>query len=70
MRDTTMNGDAAICWLAERAKPMEEELAELVAINSFTDNVEGGRKVGEALRARTFAIAGLAQDVRPSTRYA
>ena len=65
-----MDGDAAIRWLAERAKPMEDELAELVAINSFTDNVEGGRKVGEALRARTFAIDGLAQDVRPSTRYA
>src|SRR5689334_14705780 len=36
-RHTEMNADSAIRWLAERAKPMEAELAELVAINSFTD---------------------------------
>lgn len=46
-------------WLAERGPSMLEEIAELVSINSFTENVEGGREVAGALTTRTFAIAGL-----------
>jgi hypothetical protein len=50
-----MDEDAAKL-IAERAKLIEEELAELVEINSFTDNTEGGHKVGEMLVARTFLV--------------
>src|SRR5512143_214091 len=56
--------------LAERAKRIEAELAELVAQNSFTDNTEGGRKVGEMLAKQTFAIEGLVQKKIASARYA
>ena len=55
--------------LAERAKAMEDELAELVAQNSFTDNVDGGRAVAKML-ARTFDIPGLDSRVVASSRYA
>lgn len=64
-----MSEDDAARWLGERGKEMERELAELVNQNSFTDNVEGGRKVASMLRA-TFAIAGLAKKEIASTRYA
>ncbi len=57
-------------WLDERAKEMETELAELVAENSFTDNVDGGRRVGARLSERTFAIAGLERRLVASARYA
>jgi glutamate carboxypeptidase len=56
-------------WLADHAKAMEAELRELVEVNSFTDNVEGGRKVG-AMLSRTFAIEGLEPNIIVSTRYA
>jgi glutamate carboxypeptidase len=57
--------------IAERAKKIEEELAELVAINSFTDNTDGGRKVGAMLAAQTFAFAKeLEQKKITSSRYA
>jgi glutamate carboxypeptidase len=55
--------------IAERAKVMEAELAELVGQNSFTDNTEGGRAVARMLE-RTFAIEGLAERTVSSTRYA
>src|ERR1700690_1570826 len=57
-------------WLAERAKAMEAELAELVDINSFTDNTDGGRKVGAILSSRTFAIEALEKKSVASARYA
>jgi len=38
-------------------------------VNSFTDNADGGRKVGGMLR-ELFAIPGLTPDVKPSARYA
>ena len=57
-------------WLDERAAEMERELAELVAENSFTDNVEGGRKVGARLASHTFAIRGLDRRVVSSQRFA
>jgi glutamate carboxypeptidase len=56
--------------ISERAKKIEEELAELVSINSFTDNTDGGRKVGALLASHTFSIAGLEQKKIGSTRYA
>jgi glutamate carboxypeptidase len=57
-------------WLAERGPAMQGELAELVEINSFTENVEGGRKVADALLARTFAIDGLSSKRIPSATFA
>lgn len=48
-------GEEAARWLEEQAKGMETALAELVEVNSFTENVEGGRKVGEMLE-ELFAI--------------
>lgn len=62
--------DDAAKIIAERAKRIEEELAELVEINSFTDNVEGGHAVGEMLVARTFLIPQLAYRIVSSKRYA
>ena len=48
---------------------MEAALQPLVEINSFTDNVEGGRAVGARLRT-LFALEGLTARTVPSTRYA
>ncbi len=59
----------AIAWLAERGKAMETELAELVQENSFTENIDGGRKVAARL-ASTFAIDGLGEKIVASTRFA
>ena len=62
----TNGADDAARWLAEQAKPMEQALAELVEVNSFTENVEGGRKVGTMLE-ELFAIDGLESRRVPST---
>ena len=48
---------------------MEEQIASLVEVNSFTDNVEGGRKVAAMLRD-VFALDGMSSKTTPSTRYA
>lgn len=56
-------------WLEGRLPELEEALAALVNINSFTDNVEGGNRVGELLR-EAFAIEGLEAAAVPSQRYA
>jgi len=50
--------DDASKWLGEQGKAMETALAELVAINSFTENVEGGNAVGKMLE-ELFALEGL-----------
>ncbi len=57
-------------WLAEQGAAMETALAELVEVNSFTDNTDGGRKVGAMLRDTVFRIAGLDARVEASTRFA
>jgi glutamate carboxypeptidase len=57
-------------WLAERGAAMEEALASLVAINSFTDNVEGGRKVADVLVRDVFTARGLESSRIASTRFA
>src|SRR6476646_7727375 len=50
--------DDAVKWLGEQAKAMETAVAELVSVNSFTANVEGGQKVVQMLED-VFAIDGL-----------
>jgi glutamate carboxypeptidase len=62
-------GADAAAWLAEQAKGMEHALAELVEINSFTENVEGGRKVASMLE-ELYAIDGLASKRVTSTKFA
>lgn len=57
-------------WLAERAAAMEDALATLVAQNSFTENVEGGRAVGELLAREVMTAQGLALERRASARFA
>jgi glutamate carboxypeptidase len=57
-------------WLAEQRGAMETALAELVEINSFTDNADGGRRVGTMLREHVFDVAGLDARVEASQRYA
>jgi glutamate carboxypeptidase len=59
----------AAAWLADKQRDMEDALAPLVETNSFTENPEGGRKVGTMLRD-LFAIDGLDVAVVPSERFA
>jgi glutamate carboxypeptidase len=66
----TMTVDDTVRWLADKQATMEESIARLVAINSFTENVAGGREVGALLRGDALAIAGLDCEIRPSTRFA
>lgn len=66
---TQSAGDDAARWLDEQAKAMETALAELVEINSFTENVEGGRKVASMLE-EVYAIDGLTSRRVPSTKFA
>ncbi len=61
--------EAAAGWLEGRLEEMEQALAALVEVNSFTDNPEGGRKVGALLR-EAFQVPGLSAEVVPSTRFA
>lgn len=48
---------------------METELAELVSLNSFTENVDGGRAVGRRL-ADLVKVPGFVLSTVPSTRFA
>ena len=59
----------AAAWLDEQAKAMEQALAELVEVNSFTENVEGGRKVADLLE-ELYDIEGLDARRVPSTKFA
>lgn len=56
-------------WLDEQGKALETALAELVSVNSFTDNVEGGQKVAGMLE-ELFDIDGLDTVRVPSKRFA
>jgi len=58
--------DDASKWLSEQGKGMETALAELVSINSFTENVEGGNSVGDMLE-ELFALEGLESSRVKST---
>lgn len=62
-------GAQAAKWLEGKLGNMEEALSALVEVNSFTDNPEGGRKVGRLL-VDLLAMKGLTSEVIPSTRYA
>ncbi|HVJ90541.1 MAG TPA: M20/M25/M40 family metallo-hydrolase, partial [Labilithrix sp.] len=53
-------------WLSEQSKAMETALAELVSINSFTENAEGGNAVASRLED-LFAIEGLSTSRVKST---
>jgi glutamate carboxypeptidase len=66
---TTPFGEAAAAWLADKCPAILEALAPLVEVNSFTENVEGGRKVGAMLR-ELFALPGLTCAVKTSGKYA
>ncbi|GAC1546944.1 MAG: hypothetical protein NVS3B10_10850 [Polyangiales bacterium] len=59
----------AATWLGEQAKAMEQALAELVEVNSFTENVDGGRKVAGMLE-ELYDIEGLDAQRIPSTKFA
>lgn len=56
-------------WLEDKQRAMEQALEPLVAVNSYTDNPEGGRKVGALLR-ELFAPSALELEVHRSERYA
>jgi glutamate carboxypeptidase len=62
-------GEDAARWLDGKQAAMEERIATLVNVNSFTDNTDGGRKVGKLL-GELFAVRGLTPAVKPSARYA
>src|SRR5678815_4065498 len=64
------DADAVAHWLKGKGGAMEASLQPLVQINSYTENVEGGRTVGERLRDELFAIAGLGCEVVRSERFA
>ncbi len=63
------HADEATAWLSDKTRAMSESIAPLVEINSFTENPEGGRKVGALLR-ELFARDGVEAAVRPSERFA
>jgi glutamate carboxypeptidase len=63
------HAEEAAVWLSDRQSAMEEATALLVQQNSYTENPEGGRKVG-ALLLTLFALEGLELHVRPSERFA
>ena len=61
--------EAVANWLADKQPAIEDAIEPLVNVNSFTDNPEGGRKVGAMLRD-LFTIPGVEASVRESERYA
>lgn len=63
------HADEATGWLSDKQRAMEDAIAPLVDQNSYTENPEGGRKVGTLLRA-LFAVGGVEVNVRPSERFA
>jgi len=63
------HADEATAWLVDKARAMADCIAPLVEINSYTENPEGGRKVG-ALLCELFVRDGVEASVRPSERFA
>ena len=64
-----MAADDAARWLEGKTAALEAALKPLVEVNSFTENVEGGREVGRLLREQ-LRLPGLEAEVVHSTRYA
>src|SRR5919106_859430 len=62
-------GDEAARWLEDQLAAMEEPLAALVEVNSFTENREGGNRVGALLR-ELFRVPGLTAKGVASERFA
>lgn len=62
-------GDAAQAWLEGQLPAMEEALAALVNVNSYTDNPAGGRAVGQQL-VELLQLPGLTHERVPSTKFA
>ena len=62
-------GEAAAGWLGGQLGEMEAALAALVEVNSWTDNPEGGRRVGGLLR-ELFSLPGLMGETVASQRFA
>jgi len=56
-------------WLSGQTPALERALAQLVEVNSFTDNAAGGREVGRLLREQ-WRLPGLAAEVVASQRFA
>jgi glutamate carboxypeptidase len=56
-------------WLEDKQRAMEQALEPLVAVNSYTDNADGGRRVGALLR-ELFVPSGLELEVHRSERFA
>jgi glutamate carboxypeptidase len=65
----TEHGEDAAAWLVDKQRAIEEAIAALVATNSYTENAEGGRKVGTLLRD-LFRIEGVEASSQKSERYA
>jgi glutamate carboxypeptidase len=63
------HAEQATVWLSDKERAMEDALALLVDVNSYTENPEGGRKVGTLIRG-LFAMDGVDATVRPSERFA
>jgi glutamate carboxypeptidase len=63
------HANEATAWLSDKGRAMEDALAPLVSVNSYTENAEGGRKVGTLLRD-LLAIEGVEATARPSDRFA
>jgi glutamate carboxypeptidase len=61
--------DATGGWLAAQGAAIESALSSLVRQNSYTTNVEGGNRVGRALK-NLFESDELPCEVHPSTRFA
>lgn len=64
-----MNADSWTGWWRGRQDALEKALRELVEVNSFTGNREGGLEVGRRLRD-LMELPGVEASVVPSTRYA
>ena len=65
----TTHAEEATAWLVDKQRSMEDALMTLVATNSYTENPEGGRKVGTMLR-ELFAFGGIEALSRSSERFA
>lgn len=64
-----ITGDDAARWLAEQPKAMETALAELVEVNSFTENTDGGRQVAGLLE-EIYRMPGLSSRRVASRKFA
>jgi glutamate carboxypeptidase len=63
------HGEDAARWLEGKLPQIEEALAPLVEVNSFTEHREGGNRVG-ALLQELFRIPGVRGETVASARYA